>query len=417
MKEQDYFEKIKKTFPKLPLRKWQEEATKYFFEHEGNAIFQSATGVGKTFFAIKLVEKIWEKEPNARVLVVVPKNVILEQGWYKEFKDAGVSIRDIGVYYSGMKEYGRKVTLTNMQNLDRIALHLFDILIADECHNYTTPRLLPLLSHSFKYRIGLSATVERLDGREENLLEIFDGNIFKYGVKEALSDGVLNPFIYKAISIEIDDITKLYYENYSQKINAYLKAFGGLKRIVASNSPVKNALLSLMNKRKDLVNNYSRKFIAVRDILKSHKNQKIIIFNQYNDTTNKLYWELLELDFRVGIIHSGIESGKRNKTLKSISNDEIDIIVTSKVLDEGYNLPRLDVAIIMASDSSDKQKIQRLGRVIRKKETDSYIYYLYCEGTIEENFSEKSKEIYEDLSKDIEKGRLALNESKISFGG
>ena len=83
------------------------------------------------------MKKIWETEPDIRVLIVVPKNVILETGWYKELYEYGVSLKDIGVFYGAIKEYA-KVTITNMQSLHRIALELFDMVVFDECFSGDT---------------------------------------------------------------------------------------------------------------------------------------------------------------------------------------------------------------------------------------------------------------------------------------
>ena len=142
----------------VELYDWQRRAIKYFFKYN-KAIFEVTTGAGKTFCAIEIINKIWETDPDVRVLIVVPKNVILETGWYKELYDYGISIKDIGVYYGAIKEYA-KVTITNMQSLHRIALDLFDMVILDELHNYGTKRLLPYVERDFKYKLGLSATVK-----------------------------------------------------------------------------------------------------------------------------------------------------------------------------------------------------------------------------------------------------------------
>src|SRR6056297_362208 len=95
----------------VTLRDWQRRAKEFFFEHDGRVIFEVTTGAGKTFSAIDIIQDILDKEPLTRILVVVPKNVILETGWYKEFVDAGIPIQKIGVYYGDVKEYAQ-ITIT-----------------------------------------------------------------------------------------------------------------------------------------------------------------------------------------------------------------------------------------------------------------------------------------------------------------
>jgi hypothetical protein len=137
---------------------WQVRAIEYFFKHDCNAIYEAGTGVGKTFCAIMIIKKIWKIDPNVRVLIVVPKNVILETGWYKELYEAGVSLKDIGVYYGAIKEYA-KVTITNMQSLSKIALGLFQCVIFDECFEGNT--LLQIKINNEKKEMKIKDIVDK----------------------------------------------------------------------------------------------------------------------------------------------------------------------------------------------------------------------------------------------------------------
>jgi len=173
---------------------------------------------------------------------------------------------------------------------------------------------------------------------------------------------------------------------------------GGFKRIMLTSSKIKLRMLSLLNERKQMVNNYYKKFDVAKIICNKHKNDKVIIFNQFNEQTNKLYWHLLDLGLKARIIHSGIDATKREQTLIDFKNDKFNILLTSKVLDEGYNLPKLDVAIILAGDSSAKQTIQRMGRVLRKKDKHSTLYQVYCMDTIEQEYGDERAKLFKDLS-------------------
>jgi len=121
----------------IQLYDWQRRALEFFFDNEGNVIYEVVTGAGKTFFAIEVIKRLLKDNPDLYTLIVVPKNVILETTWYKELYEAGISLKDIGVYYGGMKEYG-KVTITNMQNIDKISLEMFDLAVFDECFSGDT---------------------------------------------------------------------------------------------------------------------------------------------------------------------------------------------------------------------------------------------------------------------------------------
>lgn len=338
---------------------------------------------GKTYFAIETLKRMMIKFPKMKTLIVVPKNVILETGWYKELVEAGLPIQDIGVYYGQIKEYA-KITITNLQSLKRIPLEIFDFLIIDEAHNFGTNKLLAKIRHPFKFKMGLSATIQRQDNKHFELMEVFHYNVFKYDPTEALADGVLNPFNFVNIGVLLDEEARDGYELISTQYTNILFAGGGYHKIMNSTSPLKNKMLALLTERKQLVNNFKTKFEIVRKILEHHKTDKVIIFNQFIDQTNKMYWYLLDSGVQAKLIHSGVSNEDRDKVLMDFKLNKFNVLITTKVLDEGYNLPKLDVAIITASDSADKQTIQRMGRVLRKKDKDSVIYQTYCVDTIEE---------------------------------
>jgi RNA polymerase primary sigma factor len=383
----------------ISLREWQRRGKRFFFDNNGCCIYEVTTGSGKTFFTIDIIKELLKKE-NLRALIVVPKNVILETGWYKELFDAGIPIHKIGVYYGTTKEYAQ-FTLTNMQNLQKIPLEMFDMIVLDEIHNYATTRLLEILNHPFKYKIGLTATLKRADNKHTELMKMFNYNIFKYGAEEALFDEILNPFIFINIGVKLDSESLIKYDDYTQQLNTVFKTGGSYNFIMKSSSPLKMKMLSLINQRKMLVNNYHEKFIIAVEIIKKHKHNKVIVFNQYNDQTSKLYWHLLDDAIDCRVLHSGITKEKRDQALIDFRNDKFNVLLTSKVLDEGYNLPKLDVAIIMAGDTTDKQTIQRMGRVLRKKDDGySMLYQIYCKKTIEETSAEDRAIMFKKLSSD-----------------
>lgn len=384
----------------ISLRDWQRKAKKFFFDNDCKALFEVSTGSGKTIIAIDIIHELLKKNNKLKVLIVVPKNVILESTWYKELVDFGVPIQNIGVYYGDVKEYAQ-ITLTNVQNFHKVPLELFNMICLDEAHNCGTRRLLELLQHDFKYRLGLTATLKRMDKKHYEILKIFNYNRFTYKPKEALEDGVLNPFIFYNITVTLDRQSRFLYDELTQQLNAIFQAGGGFERIMRSTTPLKFKMLTLINERKKLVNNYRDKFLVAQQIIKQFRTHKIIVFNQFNDQTSKLYWYLLDDEIECRIVHSGVTKDNRDRALIDFKNDKFNVLLTSKVLDEGYNLPKLDIAIIMAGDTTDKQTIQRMGRVLRKKDNqDSLLFQIYCRETIEENSANERAKIFKSLASD-----------------
>lgn len=398
---------IEKNDEFIQLYDWQRDAIDYFIQHN-KAIFEVTTGAGKTFCAIQIMKSLMLENPKLYTLIVVPKNVILEKTWFKELYDNGFSFIKVGVYYGLAKEYNQ-ITITNMQNLDRIELSMFDFCIFDEIHNYCTTRMMEYVKYPFKYKLGLSATVERIDNKHYDIIEEFDYNVFKYTPKQALEEEVLNPFNFINIGVEMEDETREKYDTLTQEINLILQMGGSYGKIMRTNSPYKYRMLSKMNERKQLVNNYPRKFDVIKIICLKHKNDKILVFNQFNEQTNKCYWYLLDVGINARIVHSGITADKREEALTDFKNDKFNVLLTSKVLDEGYNLPKIDTAIIMAGDSTAKQTIQRMGRVLRKKEKTSNLYQLYVKDTIEEDYAWQRAKLFKELCSKYEQYNYKIN--------
>jgi RNA polymerase primary sigma factor len=384
------------------LYDWQIRAIKYFREHNYVTLFNAATGVGKTKMAIELLKEILILEPEIRILIVVPKNVILETGWYKELYKNGISLTKVGVFYGGIKEYGQ-ITLTNMQCLNKISMELFDCILLDEAHSYGTARVLDILKETnFRYKIGLTATVERLDDMHWKIIEFFNYNIFKYTPEDAMNDDILNKFNFTNIGVELDVETRKKYDEITAQIRFMLKLGGGFKRIMRKNSTLKIKMLAKMNERKQLVYNYPIKFDVVSDVCEKHIKDKIIIFSQYNDQTNKFYWYLLEKNIKARIIHSGVERKKREEVLMDYMNDKFNVLLTTRVMDEGVNIPAIDCGIITANDASSRQMIQRLGRVLRKKEKISSLYQLYARDTMESEQADERCKLFKQLCSNYE---------------
>lgn len=397
----------------VELYKWQREAIEYFFENKHKAIYNCPTGAGKSFLAIEILKRILDENKDVRILIVVPKNIILEDTWYKELDNNGISLKDIGLYYGKVKEYA-KITITNVQNLSNINFELFDCLVLDECH-HTTKRIFKIITQKeWKFLLGLSATYQRRDRGHWELLKIFNYNVFDYTPRQALDDCVLNPFNFMNIGVELDDETMEQYNELTRKLNLIFLAHGGFAHIMKSNLGIKNQMLFLFNERKKLVSNYYRKFDVAKEICLKHKDDKIIIFNNFNKQTNDLYWHLLETGVKSCVVHSSMDPVLREQNLIDYRAGKFNVILCTKVLDEGYNLPKVQVAIIMAGETNDIQTIQRMGRVLRKSKNKnrSELYQIFCKDTIEDEYAENRSKLFKELCSNYREASLLQNDER-----
>jgi superfamily II DNA or RNA helicase len=388
----------------MELRKWQKESIEFFNEKNKNAVFSVPTGAGKTFVAIEILKRLTKEMPNIRTLIIVPKNVILEM-WCKELREHGFHWNKVGIYNRDCKEYSR-ITITTNASALKLNYKMFDFIIADELHNMGTDRMLKLIRHKFKYKLGLSATPERSDYNHWKIYEAFDFNVYEYSIKDALEDNILNKFEFYDIVLDLPEKKREEYDELSMTIGTIMKTIGSFSKFMALSNTDKRklTLLKLMNARKEMIWNYQEKLRIVSALCKEYSsNSKILVFSQYNKTTNNLYYYLGSEGVKAALVHSSLSDKERAKALKDFKEDRINVMLATKVLDEGYNLPKIDVGIILAGERTARQTIQRLGRVLRKKEINSKLFQIYVSDTFESEVAEERSKFFKELSESYEK--------------
>lgn len=384
------------------LHRWQVEALDMFKQHN-ELIANCATGTGKSIYAIEVVKYVREQCPDANILIVAPKIVILETVWLKELYKAGLGPNVVGVYYGFAHEFS-KITLTTVASIPRLDMRLFDFIIADEIHNMMSPNLIKLLKHKFKYKLGLSASIKHIDQRHWKLIEYFNYNVFEYNMREAIRDGIINKFNFYMVGVKItDEKVREEYDRVAEELKELLKTYGGFEKVMRlpATDPGKAKVLGLFTQRNDLVNNYVKKVDVVCDIISRGVNKKTLLFSQYNKITRAIYWALKEQVKRAEIIDTRIQESKRYQFLKDFEDGLYDVLLSSRIFEEGYNLPQIDRAIFLSSNSTSRQMIQRLGRILRKKDLPSDAYYIYCLDTFEEDYAMRAKEFVQDVAEQV----------------
>ena len=144
----------------------------------------------------------------------------------------------------------------------------------------------------------------------------------------------------------------------------------------------------LTMQRKEIVYRAKFRIDAVIELMRRvPKSSKVIIFGERIETAEEIYKRLCRTYYNeVGIYHSKIPKQLGVQTLRQFEDGEIRVLVSCKTLDEGLNVAATDVGIVVSSTGSRRQRVQRLGRVLRKKpgRGASYFYYLYVGDTTEQ---------------------------------
>ena len=133
-------------------------------------------------------------------------------------------------------------------------------------------------------------------------------------------------------------------------------------------------------------------------ICKEHVGKRILVFHEYIEAADQLTRLLDNLGFRVAAYHSKIGDAIRISNLKMYRDGMIDVLVTCRALDEGLNVPDTEVGVIVSSTKSTRQRIQRMGRILRIAEGKDIGLIVSFFSSHERDILEKESESLEEVS-------------------
>lgn len=413
---------------KFPLYSWQNECLEAWFENNCHGVVNVVTGAGKTILALAAIKQLKSRLSGPlRVKIVVPTTFLLSQ-WRNSFMESdefsSLSRDEIGYYYGSRKDLPDRGYMLYVINSARYALarHIVSdlregcsvLLIADECHHYSSGEnkkifdFLPLLPDmpGQYYSLGLSATPETF-GYESTLLPSLGREIYRYGFSAAVKTSIISTFFVFQIALSFNASETPSYINLSDRISGILnrlvavfpalkdldggRFFGMLNQLShhyeASVSTLAKAALGLIYQRKTLICNASARIpCACRLIDALEPSSTIILFGERIKQADEIYTKLIkQYPGQVVRCHSQMGKQAQKNALGRYENGEARILVSCRSLDEGFNIPAANVGIILSSASVERQRIQRLGRILRKQEKKkiSSLYYLYIENSAE----------------------------------
>ncbi len=375
----------------LVPRKHQALAFEAWKNSGGRGVVVMPTGSGKSFLAMMAMSHI--KRPT---LIVVPTIDLIHQWAGQLSKFFG---RKIGTLGGGSRE----VMDITVSTYDSAVIHMefignkFGLIIYDECHHL--PSEMNKLAASMciaPYRLGLSATPERDDGGEQELFRLVGNLAYRIHIDE-LEGHVLAPYDTRQVVLQLyPDEAEEYAVNrkiYTDFLRANGITFSSGKNdwskfiIYCAKKPNGRAVLSAYYRQKQIAQSGRSKFDKVWSLIRQHANGRIIIFTADNDTA----YELGRTFFLPVLTHK-TKGSERKEFLDKFRSGEYSILVTSKVLNEGVDVPEASVGIIVSGSGSIREHVQRLGRILRAKDgKQAVLYELLSDGTSEMNVSKRRR--------------------------
>jgi len=411
-----------KTKQRKKLFVHQEKAINSWFKNNKIGIFEMATGTGKTFTALKCIEKLLDKE-TVLTVIACPyahlaeqwKNEIIKMNlgrvhnfygtinnkWKNEFDKLILN------YKLGLKNKDIIITTHDTFSMnsftDRIKkCDIKTLLIVDEMHHVGSSGYQLGLLSDYNYRLGLSATPSRFmdDEGTDFIISYFDKIVYQFTLKEALNKinpatnlTFLTPYEYHPIKINLTDEEL---DNYK-----YLTKLIARSYFSQNENESKKSINTLILKRRNIINNAYNKYDALRKTLKNldHKDHLIIFCSdkQIDNVLKILKDECFfahkftqKEDAKPSKKYGGIS--ERELILNSFDNSNYQALVAIKCLDEGVDVPSADQVILMSNTTNPIEYIQRRGRVLRRYPNKD-IAHIYDFSVIPEEQDSFSKKI------------------------
>ena len=395
----------------LQLHDYQEEAINCWAEKSFKGIFDMATGTGKTLTGLSAITNLSKRLNNKlAVIVVAPYQHLVDQwcediekfnispiigyssspqgDWIKRLKDA-IFDQNLGVENC---EFFLFICTNATFGLDRTQKELSKIkgdilLVVDEAHNAGSTSFQRLLNERYKYRLALSATLER-HGDEEGtqaLYSYFGEKCIIYTLEKAIEAGWLTRYYYYPVVVTLDEDELEVYLGLSREIGKCIIFDKNGKKCLSE----RGKRLALQRAR--IVSGARQKLNILRSKMKQYKDDKhilvycgatnVLLDNQDKSTTDDVDIRQIEavsnilgneLNMQSARFTSDEDMNQRKIIKEQFTQGNLQVLVAIKCLDEGVNIPAIKTAFILASTTNPKEYIQRRGRVLRKSPGKEY---------------------------------------------
>ena len=341
------------------LRDYQQYATESFWEG-GSGVVVLPCGAGKT-----IVGAASMAQAQTTTLILVT-NTVAGRQWRDELlRRTTLTPNEIGEY-SGEKKEIRPVTIATYQVVTRKtkgeyrALELFDsrdwgLIIYDEVHLLPAPVFRMAADLQSRRRLGLTATLVREDGREDDVFSLIGPKRYDAPWKELEMAGYIATAECVEVRTTLSEDERLTYATAETRERYRLAACS------------------------------RGKLRAVETLLAQHAGQQTLIIGAYVD-------QLEEIAERTGapLIHGKTSTKKREEAFQAFREGEISTLVVSKVANFSIDLPEAAVAIqVSGTFGSRQEEAQRLGRLLRPKQdgAEAIFYTIVARDTLDAEYA------------------------------
>jgi superfamily II DNA or RNA helicase len=351
------------------------------------------TAAGKTYLA----QMAMQATPRT-TLIVVPTLDLMHQ-WYAHLM-AAFPDAEVGLLGGGSRDRTPILVAT----YDSAAIHAeslgnkYALAIFDECHHLPTDFNRVIAEYAIApYRLGLSATPERTDGKHADLNILIGREVYRKRAEDLAGNALAEHQVVQ-IKVKLSQLERERYNQLIQTRNDFLKqskiSLGSLKGWqnfvqMSARSPAGRRAMLAHRQAKEIALGTDGKLRILTNLLAEHYLERILIFTADNATVYRISQDLL-----IPAITHQTPVKERHEILTKFREGEYKSLVASHVLNEGVDVPAASIAIILSGTGSAREYIQRLGRVLRKgniENKQAILYEVVAEDTSEEGTSARRR--------------------------
>ena len=372
-------------------RPYQNEALTQWLAAGSAGVVVLPTGAGKTFVAAMAIA-----ETGLWTLAVVPTLDLLQQ-WRVALASAlSLQIEDIGIFGGGEKEFQPITVITyDSAALYPRELSRFGLLIFDECHHLPAPTYRQIAESAFTpLRLGLSATPERSDMAHTDLDELIGPEVYRRSPAELTEGNYLAEYSEQRVAIALSPEDTARYEQQRAIYRSFLRRrrisihspedFQQKLIFMSARDPEARAAMLAWREARNIAMNAPAKYAEIEQLLHRHADDKVLLFSEYNAVVDEL-----SRRFCIPSITYKTPTEERRTILERFRTGQYTKLASGRVLNEGVDVPDCRIAIIVSGNSTKREYIQRLGRILRPKVGQAILYELVSTGTTEEDMAKR----------------------------
>ena len=366
-------------------RFYQSEALDAWKRHGSRGVVVLPTGAGKTQLAMMAID-----DRRRSTLVVAPTLDLVRQ-WYDVLAATfGVPIGVVG----GGEHDVRPLTVTTYDSAYLHMEHLgsrFGLVVFDECHHLPSPTYALAARFAIApFRLGLTATPERADGLDVALGKLVGPTVYRRDIGE-LAGEWLAEYDTERIEVELTpeereehDAERQIYRDFVGKHGIVMSSPRGFGEFImrASRNAEGRRAMKAYRRQRELAFAATAKLAYLEHLLTLHRHDRALVFTQDNATAH-----LVARTFLVPVITHQTKVTERSAILAGFASGAYGAIVTSKVLNEGVDVPDANVAVVLSGSGSVREHVQRLGRILRQREGKRALLYEIVTARTTETFT------------------------------